>query len=237
MIKAIKLAHLRNSEFLQFATDVINRCELVNQEDLKLSEAVLAFKDTAADLETVYNKDTHSEVTEKLLASDAARDSDLVGIHTVCEGYAYSRDKAIAESAQRILQSIDRHGKSLSRLNYQAETTVVDAITGEWNSNEQLKQDLQMLNLTQWAGLLGVENNSFSQLYQDRVDDKLDTVGQSFTELRAGVIATYRTLCDTIFAHSIITKNEQYQTLADAINLIIADYQGILDRRTSTIEE
>ncbi len=238
MIKAINLPQLRNSEFLQFANDIINRCELVNQEGLKLIEVVTALKGTTTELEKVYNKDTHSDVTEKLIASDANRDSDLVGIHTVCEGYIYSRDADKVASAKRVLQSIDRYGKSISRLNYQAETTVVDAIISDWKADKQLTQDLNKLHLTDWVSLFGIENDTFGHLYQARVDDKLDSVGDSFTELRSGVIIAYRTLCDTIFAYSVINKNEHYQKLADAINLIISDYQAILDRRTtSNIEE
>jgi hypothetical protein len=187
-------------------------------------------------LDEVYNKEQGSDITELLITIDGNRDSDLTGIKTVCEGYIYSRNEAVSKAAKRIVENINGHGKGITRMNYQAQTQVIKAIITDWKETEELSDALETLNLSGWASALETENNNFSQTYQQRVDDKLETEGLSFSELRTNGITTYKALTDTIFAYSIIEKEESYYELAKAINLIVNDYKAILDRREAIKE-
>lgn len=154
MINKINIPQLRNNEFLQFFNDINNRCSRFNLSELKLDEVVENLNNTTKVLEQAYNKDNSSQVTEKLTISDGLRDNDLVGIRTICEGYSYSRNTEIAQAAKLVLHSIDRHGSSLQRLNYQAETTVIDAIVKSWEQETELTQALNKLSLNVWANEL-----------------------------------------------------------------------------------
>ncbi len=236
MINSLAFPKLRNTEFSQFFNALVVRCERYNLTELKLDSAVITLKDCINPLNQALQKETGSQVTEQLIASDGRRDSDLVGIRTVCEGYTYSRDPETAQAAKLLLNSIDKYGSNISRMNYQAESTVVDAIIDEWDRDPALKAALGKLRIEIWAQELKDENGNFKSIYQTRVDDKLGNNLQSFTEMRDQVTLAYRNLCDNIFAYSVISPEESYKELADAINLIIADYQALLDRRVSTKE-
>lgn len=233
MINYLKISHLRNNELLQFFNDISARCAQVNQDDLQISDSVTALNNSIAKLSEVYNKETASDVTEELTAIDARRDSDMVGIKTICEGFTYDRDKQKATAANLILKSITKQGKMLHRLNYKAQTTVIDAIIKDWKDSTELQGALETLNLTGWASILEAENEKFSSTYQSRVDDKLKSVGLSFSELRVEAASAYKTLCDRIYAYSIINPGEAYSQLSDAFNLIISDYNQIIERRDS----
>lgn len=236
MINSIKISSLRNNELLQFFTDVVERCNRFDTTELKINSAVKSLQDTMGKLNNAYNKEKGSDVTQQLMQIDAMRDNDIVGIQTVCEGYEYHRDSTISEAAGLVNSSIDRHGKSIARLNYKAETTVLNAILKDWDEDAGLKAALKTLNLAKWVADLKAENKKFSDTYQDRVDDQMESAGISFSELRADGINAYKALCDTIFAFSIIEKQVDYTQLIEAINLIIADYKALLERRNSTKE-
>ena len=187
MIKTLSIPKLRNTEFLQFFHDVIDRCERYKLIDLKLDGPVNGLKESLEPLTEVLNKESGSALTEQLITSDGRRDSDIIGIRTVCEGYTYSRDAATAQAARDLLNSIDKHGPSISRMNYQAQSTVVDTILEAWDSNAGLTAALTLLQLNAWAQALKTENTTFKSVYQTRIDDKMVNSGDSFTELRTGV--------------------------------------------------
>ena len=105
------------------------------------------------------------------------------------------------------------------------------------NNESKLKAAFETLNLIDWASMLKSSNNKFSNTYQDRVDDKLASATDSFSELRAGGIITYKALCDNIFAHSVIDNNVEYTNLMNALNVIIADYDTIISKRLAAKAE
>lgn len=231
MIHSIKISNLRNNELLQFFSDVVERCHRFDTAALEISPVVDALSSKVNKLADVYNKEMGSDITELLTETDANRDNALMGIKTVCEGYVYHRDKTISDAANQIVRSIIRHGKLVTRMNYQAETSVIDAILKDWSAEPELAAALENLGLLDWVAVLRAENEQFSATYQNRVDDKLKNLGLSFSELRAESINAFKALTDSIFAHSIIKKQAEYSQLADALNLIIADYNAIIDRR------
>ena len=230
MIETIKFSHLRKNEFLQFLKDVAARCDKFDTDTLKLAVTLLLLKDEIEQLEVAQNKEKSSDLTKVLKQIDSNRDDDLVGIKTVCEGFAYSRNKEISGPANLVLKSISKHGSMIHTLNYHAETSVVDAITGEWKE-EKFQKALKKLQLHEWSVSLERENNDFKEHRQERVDDKMELESESFTKLRKPAVDAYNSLCDEIFAHSILNKNQEYTDLVKAINIIIEEYKMTLERR------
>lgn len=230
MIKTINFSHLRNNELLQFLNDIAARCDKFDIDALKLAATLLLLKDEIKALEESFAKEKSSELTKVLEQIDSNRDDDLVGIKTVCEGFAYSREEGLSDAANLILKSINKHGTLLHRLNYHAETSVIDAIWADWQE-EKYQKALQKLHLQKWSVMLDKENNSFKDHHQERVDDKMESESASFTQLRKPAIDAYSSLCDQIFAHSILNNNQEYTDLTKAINIIIEEYNMILERR------
>ncbi len=230
MANPIRLLSLRNSELLQFFHDIVARCNRFDVTALLLLPKVTALIDEITRLEVVYNKDSGSDVTDLLADLDSQRDNAITGIKLTCEGLSYNT-KGPALEAQLIFESIDRYGPSIAKRNYQAETSVINAILADWENVSELTSALSALNLSQWAAELKTLNTTFSDTYQDRVDDILASASDSFTELKVEAIETYKELCDNIGAHSILSENKDYQKLGDAINVIIEGYKELLSKR------
>lgn len=231
MIKTIRLLSLRNSELLQFFRDIVAHCKRFDVTALLLLPQVTSLIGEITSLEEVYNKEAGSDVTDLLADLDSKRDKAINGIKVTCEGLSnYFKDER-AHAAKLIFDSIDRYGIGISRLNYQAETSVIEAILTDWKKKKKLATALEELNLGEWADELEALNTTFSVTYHDRVDDILVAAGDSFTELRVDAIEIYKELCKNIGAHSILSENKDYQKLGDAINVIIEGYKELLSKR------
>ena len=230
MIEKINISHLRGNELLQFLKDVVARGSRFDTETLKLAAVFNALNKEIKNLEGTYGNQQGSDITKILEQIDANRDNDLIGIKTVCEGFAYSRDEEISGAANLILKSINNHGTQLNRLNYHAETSVIDTITDDWKE-EKCQNALKKIHLLEWSVILGKENDSFKENFQERIDDKMESESESFTELRKPAVKAYGTLCDELFAHSVLSKNQEYTDLAKAINIIVEEYNILLERR------
>lgn len=182
-------------------------------------------------LKVVYNKDQGSDVTDLLDAVDDRRDKAINGIKLSCEGLSNSNEKTRATAAKLVFECIEKHRPGIARLNNIAETAVLDAIVLEWKNSTDLTAALETLDFTSWAEELKEANNLYSSTHQNRIDDKLETTGDSFSDLRTDTQASYKTLCDGIAAHYELDKNPEHLKLINAINLIIEEYNLILKKR------
>lgn len=168
MINPIRLLGLRNSELLQFFRDIVARCKRFDLTALFLLPKVTPLINEITNLEEVFNKELGSDVTDLLADLDNLRDKAIIGIKLTCEGLSYNTS-GLAPEAKLIFESIDRHGPSIAKMNYQAETSVLSAILADWENDTELTKALSALNLSQWAAELKTLNDTFSETFQDRV--------------------------------------------------------------------
>lgn len=231
MIKSIYLKGLRNDEFLQFFKDIIARCNLFDTTALLILPQVTAMADAILKLDAVFNKEVGSKFTDLLVAIDHRRDKAITGIKLTCIGLAYHFEDASSSAAQLILDSFDKYNDAIARMNYQAETAEINAILAEWGKSTALTAALEELNMSSWTVELKTANDLFSETYQNRVDDKLETEGDYFFDLRPEAIALYKKLSRRIEAHSEIDEKPEYQQLTDGINVIIETYKTLLQKR------
>lgn len=231
MINFIRLLSLRNNEILQFFKDVLTRCERFDLTDLLLIELFTAFKNEVSSIENVFKKVTGSKLTDLIVALDDQRDSAISGIKLTCIGLKHHFADDFINAASLIIESYEPYNEPIAKLNYNAETAAIDSITKEWESNTTLSAAFATLNISSWIGELKSLNASFKETYQNRVDDVLETSGDSFSELREPVGLAYIKLCKRISSYAEIGEKEEYKELADALNIIIKKYNNLLIMR------
>ena len=118
-----------------------------------------------------------------------------------------------------------------------AETAVLDSIISDWKNSTELTEALATLDFTSWAAELKKANTLYSSTHQDRIDDKLETNGGSFSELRPRTQVAYEKLCKGIAAHFELDENPEHLKLINAINLIIEEYNLILKMREGSKDD
>lgn len=237
MFKSIYLKSLRNDEFLQFLKDILARCKRFNTEVLLILAQVTALADAILQLEEVYNKEKGSKLTDLLVDLDGRRDKAIIGIKQTCVGLLNHFEEPTASAARLIIESYARYDDVIAQMNYQAETTEINAILSEWEKSTKLTAALETLHLSSWVVELKTANDLFGETYQNRVDEQLAAEGESFYDLRPEVMEIYKKLTKRIGAYSEINENPDYQKLIDAINLIIETYQAILTKRVGNKED
>lgn len=231
MFTSIHFKGLRNSEFLEFFKAIIARCKRFDVVALMIASRVAALTAEVVKLQAVYNKDQGSDVTDLLEALDDRRDKAINGIKLSSEGLRNSNEKTKAAAAQLVFESIEKHSSGIARLNKMAETAVLNAIILDWENSAELTEALATLDFTSWAAELKEANTLYSSTHQDRIDDKLETIGSSFSELRPDTLKAYESLCKGIAAHFELDENPEHLKLINAINLIIDEYNLILKMR------
>lgn len=231
MFTRIHLPHLRKSEFLNFFKEIVDRCKRFDVVALLIGSRVAALTAESLKLETAYNKDSGSDITDVLADLDDRRDHGINGIKLSCEGFTHSFLKPIADAASLILGSIEKHPAGIARMNYKAETSEINSLILEWEGSIEMTTALETLGFTSWVAELKETNTLFGETQQDRIDDKHESKGDSFSELRPDAMAVYDKLCKGIGAHYELDENPEHLKLMDTINLIIDEYNLILTKR------
>lgn len=237
MFTPIHLPHLRNSEFLNFFKDIDLRCKRFDVVALGLTSRARALTSEYAKLELAYNKKGGSDITDLLDALDDRRDDAITGIKICSEGFVRSFSKPISNAARLIFESFSRHPVGIARLNRKAETSEINSLIREWKDTTELTAALETLGFTSWVAELREANSSYAATEQDRVDDVLQSEGDSFTELRLGAKDVYATLCKGIEAHYELNENPEHLKMANTINLIVDEYNLILTKRKGGDED
>jgi hypothetical protein len=231
MILSIYLQRLRNSEFIQFFTDLISIFKKQNPEELGIKAQLDPLEKDVESIKTVQGTLKGSDISDELKGIDNRRDDCITGIRTVIEGFTYHFEQNIREAAEALLTKIDSFGSSIARQNYPTETTSLKGIIDSFTKEEKLKSALSLVNLTSWAAQMEKENNLFNQRYLDRIDETSKQSEDKITALRKSTIEKYFTLREHVSSHATLNTNENFKTIIDQLNALIDKYNGIIKRR------
>ncbi len=238
-IKGITLNNLRNSEFSQFSTDVL---ELVKRNDpkaLKAEEAYNAFKAENDKLTNMLNPEKGSPLTVRLEAADDRRDGGLTGINFVVLGYTHYFDETLRNHALALQRNLSQYGNAgLARENYQSETAGISSMLADWDSKPELAAAITALNLTAWKDELAQANKAFNDLYLNRTEEASTVSPVSVRDQRILMGQLYFDLRDLIASYNVITKGAApYSTTVNQLNALIEKYNTLLAGRKGRAEE
>ncbi|TAJ15656.1 hypothetical protein DMA11_00165 [Marinilabiliaceae bacterium JC017] len=232
MFSSIVFRKLRNSEFLQFLKDllvIICNCKFVVEP---LKNKIDPLKKDVDVFVAVYNPEKGSSLTREIVELDKRRDNALTGLELVLEGFSYSYDEEISEAALVLFNSINHFGKGLTRLNYQAETSVIQSLVNQWETDETMVNAISKLNLTHWVNELVQANTLFTDTYLLRVKESARASEVKLVDVRKEVIMHYRALLHHIGARATLEESGNYDLLIREINQLIEKYKMIRQRET-----
>ncbi len=234
MLRSIKLLCLRNSEFIQFFTDLISIFSRHNPDELGIENQLNPVADELEKMKDIHGTDRGSEISNELKILDDHRDESITGILKVVEGFMLHYDEAIREAAELLLNKIHNFGPSIARQNYPTETASINGIIDSFNTESKLKEALKLLKLVSWAKKLDSQNQLFNKRYIDRIDESAKQSDDKIKELRSTTTENYYILRDHLNAHATLNAEGGYIPLIDQLNELTDEYNLLINRRIGT---
>lgn len=222
MISTSNLRRYRNSEFVAFMNDVI---QLVDTANIAALANPLSVLQTAYDeLETSFKVSQGSTITASVQELDARRDAAIKGVRAVAKAYTNHFDTATQSAGALILQTIDKYGRQISELNYQAQTASLKSLIKDMENDVDLTAALSSLNLTTWFAEMKTANEAFEQKYLERVTDSAAKKVVAVSEQRPPATEAYQTVIKHIEANTVLNASPELSALTGALNELIMKY-------------
>lgn len=221
----------RNSEHLQFFEDVGAICAKTDVAAIKLQSQVNALVQATLELSNSFKKQTGSEHTLTMSRIDTSRDIDIKLMRKVASACSYHFDEEKAKAARLILRTIDKYGKAISQLNYQAQTTVLN------NLGKDLKQTkeaaaIELLGLTDVCDHMTELNSTFNTEFLTRLDERAKANDVKTAELIKVAILKWQELDTFIDANLVLNPSEALTTLVKKLDELIEAYNTTVNNRS-----
>lgn len=235
MINSIVLQPLRNSEYIQFLTDILNIVSKNNPKTLNVSAQYDLLLTATDNVEKLFKISQASLVTAEIEALDKRRDDAINGISLQVQSLVYSADPGINQHGKTLNAHLALFGSSIARENYQSETTILRNIVNDWKNKPELQEAVKALNLGNWLNELESANNDFNQAYIKRNEELAAAPTEKLRELRNIANNLYYKLRTRI--NSNFDINDGAEPWASTVNLInqhIGNYTLLQNRRATT---
>lgn len=218
MFKITNLYKLRLMAFAQVMKNV--QSFLAKEENLEekgLAEVKKEFDEAFSVFENSLATTKKSKQTQSLQELDAERDNLLNNFIAHCRIYQTHPTKSKSEAAKRAVIQIEAYGKGIAKRAYRDETTIIRSLVADFKK-EDLAKDIALIGAKEWLDLLAPANQKFDELHSSRtIEQSGKEVGQTKV-LRVSMQEKFDRLCKAIDAMAFIKGEENYKTLAAAIN-------------------
>lgn len=231
-IQNVNFKSIRIGESIQFFYDVYEFCKDNDFQTLKIEKQAKALKVIVDEMNSSYNVKRGSEITKEIMDADKRRDDAIVCLRTVTEGYTSHFDDEKRNAAVQLLNTIDKYGSGIARMNYHAESTVLDNLGLELTSDEKIKAWVKKLTLSDVALEIVDANKALKNKFRLRVKDDAEKNDESATDLFKPSIESYNALKEHIEAHATLSPSDAYKTLIDQLNELINKYNTMLSMRS-----
>ena len=222
MIKGLNLRMLRNAELLRFIDFIIKAVERNNPTALKLDTKLLALKNIYNTLDELFKLPQDSLLTDDLQNLDAQRDVAITGILKLIDAYLLHFDTRFSDAAKLLDRNLTMYGKEIYHMNYQAESTTIENIIKDWDTETALQDAVAKLGLRDWKDHLDQSNRDFIARYEERNQEYSSETLDKIKDKRIEVYAAYYKLRDLITSYANIDENNPgYQQLIREFNSYI----------------
>lgn len=234
MIVTIHYYKLRMIEFIQFLTNVTAICRHDDHAALNIDTHLAPLEESIDMLNTLYREARGSRVTKELAALDERREKAIILLTIIAKGYSrYCAEEAKRQAAKKIHKLIARHGNSIHRFNYQAETATLSSLVNKLLSEPGMAGAVATLGVQSEVDELKTSNELFNDKFLERTGERADLPAESPTELRKTALNQYRRLIKLIEAQAVVSGAEKYQSLIKELNTLIGKYNEEADSRTN----
>ena len=243
MFNTIALRKLTNALYLQFLKLIVDKIDEANATTLKLKKGRDELANLLPGLQNALNNEIASAETKAIQDLDEKRDDAIVGLQTIVSGNTYHEDVTIKTAAELLRTYFKSHGSKISKLNYQAETAVLDKVTADLKTESRYIQAISLMGLDVWLTNLENANKLFVIVFKSRnseisANSTILSFGEQkkigipvFNKMMALIESRYNTAVEDGL------PTEPYQKLVNEINTLVASYNNYISKPIKTSEE
>ena len=235
MLDIIGVSRFHNNEFVQYNKDFRDIVNAHSPLVLKIQTQADDYATVVDHISEVFIKERGSDVTPNIIAADLRRDAAISGVSKVADAYAKSHieDKKIATGIINYI--FNKYGKNIGALNYQAETSTVNNLVKDLQTDTKAVAAVTLLGLTDWVIELSSANTAFDVLYLNRNSDYSIRSKDGNIDLRRTVTASQKILIQFINAYAITTPSDDYNKLIDELSSLGRQYKNVLAKRAGIL--
>ncbi|RUT78780.1 DUF6261 family protein [Ancylomarina longa] len=237
MYSSNRLRELRNSEFIQFIKTFLSLLLARDTEALKLKSKTDELGGLFAEITAVFNPNLGNRISQELQELDSRRDNAFSGVEQAIKANCYHYEAPIRNAAKLLLDSRNNYDSGIVRLNYQAETSVLENIVRKWLGDPELSSALSVLNLTDWVNEIVEANTLFSTRYLDRLKEEAHAPTIKLADLRKQIMVSYGNLVEVIKAYQVISNKPDYADIIKESDQLEEEYNRILAMRSGSKKE
>lgn len=236
IIKGIHLLALRNTEYCQFVTDVLELLRRNDPSALNVQEVYDRLKSENDQLVNLLNRGQSSALTQQVVQADNRRDSALTGIQLMVAAYTRHWDATLRAHAIVLERHLKLYGgTTLGRWNYQSETAGITSLVADWDRKADLTEALAALNLMGWKDELEAANKTFNKVYMQRTEEASQSNPLTVRALRVSMNQLYYELRNRLSSfHTIHHGAVPYGKVVNHLNVIIRQYNVLLTSRKAS---
>ena len=231
MIKLFPILDLRNAELLKYANSSADLVDSNNPTILLVVPQLTALRSRIAEAEALFILPRESSYSPEIQALDTLRDNNFKGIHLVISGYMKHYDPEVRAAATLLNKNIKLYGPEINKLNYQAETSVIESMISDWENRPELANAIVVLNLRDWSGEFKRNNIDFNTLYTQRTQEYGGRTQDKLKNKREEVAQAYRILVENINARNTLDETGMYTKVINEINALSNQYLTTLHSR------
>lgn len=213
---------MNNAAHIMFVDEVVTAAEKNERLAKETGEKIAALKAALAEERSYLGRTRKSFLTDKIAATDMARDQLYKAYRRCVSAYAKMPDKEIADAAATLAQ----HLKS-----YKLDTaTNLANESGEMHRflatlTEQHADELEKLALTAMVEAMQKQTNLVDKYYADRMTEESKWERGAMTRAKKQTSALYREYVEVVNALAIINGDSDYAQFIDYANQVIKRFK------------
>ena len=202
-----------------------------NPATLVIVPQLTAFRSRISEAEALFIMPRESSYSPEIQALDTLRDSYFKGIYQVINGFTKHFDPRVRQAATLLSKNIKLYGPEINKLNYQAETSVIDSMTKDWENKPELADAIVLLNLRDWRDEIKRKNTEFDTLYTQRTQEYGGRTQDKLKNKREEVAQAYQVLVDNLNARNTLDDTGKYTKVTNELNALSDQYTNMLHTR------
>ena len=222
--------HYRLQEVIRFLSNVLASTDEHGTQKLKLKEIYQVLSDQVSALKENYMLDVNN-LTPQLEALDLERDQAIICLRKIVEGYTHHPQPELSEAGIKILECIDKYGSNIYRLNYSAETTVLEGLVRDLRQSQPLADAVKKMHMEEVVAVIEKANLEFDQLHVQRLKEYSRVEISKNQELVKSAVDSCKRLFQLTEAHAILQPSELYDSFINHLNETISHFNDLVERR------
>ncbi|HEY6915857.1 MAG TPA: DUF6261 family protein [Paludibacter sp.] len=167
----ISLKNFRNSEYTIFVSQLVAIFMKYNAELLHLKKSFERLKAFIPDLEKIKAQELSSAYSTLIHDLDVQRDNLFNAIVNQVKNIEKSGLASLAGHVAVLNRLLDKHGRDIATVNYNAETKRLNDLLAEISSSTEISAAIAATNLNLFVDELRAVNTEFNSKFMQRTED------------------------------------------------------------------